>query len=334
LAQLKQVVRSLGETAAASREAAAASRDAASAARAAAQAAAACAAELAEVKRATQVTAQHLHEIKRGTGESVDLQLGQAWGMWQDRARNPLTARPRRYWSQSDEDGILAEILLRLPESGNTFLEFGVDDGRENNTMALLAQRWRGVWVGAQELAFDPAGSPRLRYLREWVSLTSLPGIVEQARAFLGVDSPTVVSLDLDGNDYHFTEALLDLGVLPDVWVGEYNGRIPVGAEWHMPYSADSEWAGTDFFGVSFSSLCTLLGRYGYLPVACSVQGANAFFVRAEFAEAFSDVPADPRELYQPPMYFLTRKWGHDAAPETLQSIVQPPEEEPRSAGS
>ena len=325
MAQLKQVVRSLGEAAAAARDAATASREAAVAASAAATSAAACAAELAEVKRATRTTAQNMHEVKRSVRESVDLQLGQAWGMWQDRARNPLTARPRRYWSQSDEDGILAEILLRLPAGGQTFLEFGVDDGRENNTMALLAQRWRGVWVGAQELAFDPVGSPRLRYLREWVTLASLPGIVAQVREFLGGDSPTVLSLDLDGNDYHFTEALLESGVRPDVWVGEYNGRIPVGAEWFMPYSAEAEWSGSDYFGVSYTSLCNLLGRYGYFPVACSVQGANAFFVRAEFADAFADVPADPRELYQPPMYFLTRRWGHDASPETLQSIVHPP---------
>ena len=266
-----------------------------------------------------------MHEVKRSTSESVDLQLGQAWGMWQDRARNPLTARPRRYWSQSDEDGILAEILARIPGTGDTFLEFGVDDGHENNTMALLAQRWRGVWVGAQELAFDPADSPLLRYLQEWVTLASLPGIVEQVREFLGVQAPTVVSLDLDGNDYHFTAALLEMGVLPVVWVAEYNGRIPVGAEWYMPYAEDSEWSGSDYFGVSLTSLCTLLGRYGYFPVACSVQGANVFFVRGEFADAFTDVPSDPRDLYQPPMYFLTRRWGHETSVETLQSIVRPP---------
>lgn len=292
---------------------------------AAATSAAACAAELAEVKcKLTRTTAQNMHEVKRSVRESVDLQLGQAWGMWQDRARNPLTARPRRYWSQSDEDGILAEILLRLPAGGQTFLEFGVDDGRENNTMALLAQRWRGVWVGAQELAFDPVGSPRLRYLREWVTLASLPGIVAQVRAVLGSDSPTVLSLDLDGNDYHFTEALLESGVLPDVWVGEYNGRIPVGAEWFMPYLAEAEWSGPTTSGCPTPrcATCWAVMATSRSPAAC----------RARTRSSFERNSPTPSQMCPPtPVSCTSRRcissptMGYHALPETLQSIVHPP---------
>jgi len=53
---------------------------------------------------------------------------------------NPLLACGRRHFSQNDEDGILLEIL-RLIEitPPAAFLEFGVGDGIENNTIILLA---------------------------------------------------------------------------------------------------------------------------------------------------------------------------------------------------
>jgi hypothetical protein len=50
-------------------------------------------------------------------------------------------------------------------------LEFGVGDGTENNTLILLSIGWRGVWVGGENLAFDPDVNPkRLFYKKEWVS--------------------------------------------------------------------------------------------------------------------------------------------------------------------
>ena len=98
---------------------------------------------------------------------------------------------------------------------------------------------------------------------------------------FIGVESPDVLSMDLDGNDFHFTASLLEHGVRPAIWVSEYNARFPVGVQWVMPYASDHVWSFDDYQGASFSSFCDLFARYDYFPVACSVTGANVFFVHA-----------------------------------------------------
>jgi hypothetical protein len=73
-----------------------------------------------------------------------------------DEDRHPLRIRGRRHFSQNDEDGILLEILRRLDiVDPRSFIEFGVGDGTENNTIILLAKKWRGAWVGGENLAFD-----------------------------------------------------------------------------------------------------------------------------------------------------------------------------------
>jgi hypothetical protein len=85
---------------------------------------------------------------------------------------NPLLAGDRPHFSQNDEDGILLEILRRIEITQPlAFLEFGVGDGTENNTIILLALGWRGVWVGGQSLSFQvPIDSNRLVFLQRWIT--------------------------------------------------------------------------------------------------------------------------------------------------------------------
>jgi hypothetical protein len=70
---------------------------------------------------------------------------------------NPLTRKGCKYFSQNDEDGILLEIFRRIDNGGDTkkaFIEFGVGNGLENNSLILLMQGWRGFWAGGEDLAF------------------------------------------------------------------------------------------------------------------------------------------------------------------------------------
>src|SRR5262245_463118 len=52
-------------------------------------------------------------------------------------------------YSQCDEDGILAEIFRRIGTTDKSFVEFGIGDGLENNTIALLFDGWHGLWIEA-----------------------------------------------------------------------------------------------------------------------------------------------------------------------------------------
>lgn len=250
-----------------------------------------------------------------------------AWGLQQssNRDANPLTRRPRRYWSQADEDGILEEVLARVgPDMPGTFVEFGVGNGSECNTLALLAKGWHGAWIGGEDLMFQPHSGGRLSFMKEWVTASNVGGVFQRALRSVRTDSPDVISMDLDGNDYHFTQKLLATGLRPRTWIAEYNARFPVGVRWVMDYDGSHSWALDDHFGASLTSIVDLFESFSYFPVACSVQGANVFFVDERFRDKFLDIPTNLAELYQPPLYGLVPDWGHEASAKTLRSLTRP----------
>src|SRR5689334_5694165 len=84
-----------------------------------------------------------------------DLLIRAAWEYSESVAKNPLNRFGAKYFSQADEDGITCEIVRRLGIKNGIFAEFGVGNGLENNTLILLANGWRGFWVGGQDLAFN-----------------------------------------------------------------------------------------------------------------------------------------------------------------------------------
>jgi len=59
-----------------------------------------------------------------------------------------------KVYSQNDEDGIIQEIFSRIGATSKTFVEFGVGNGLENNTLTLLLKGWNGLWIeGAEQYA-------------------------------------------------------------------------------------------------------------------------------------------------------------------------------------
>ena len=259
-----------------------------------------------------------------------DIRQGQIidnWGLRPQRTSNPLTTCAKRYWSQADEDGILEKIIARTgPETNGVFLEYGVGDGSECNTLALLARGWSGGWISGENLMFTPHPSGRLSFSRKWLTTDNILPVTETALKRLGLhlNDVDVVSLDLDGNDYHFTRTLLQEGIRPRVWISEYNARFPVGSQWVMDYEADHLWASDDYFGASISSFAQLFASHGYFPVACSATGANVFFVANNYLHLFHDVPRELAEIYHPPIYGLARSSACKPSAKLLASLTRP----------
>lgn len=245
------------------------------------------------------------------------------WNILPDRQLNPLTRYPRRYFSQSDEDGILEKILERIQAESGCFIELGVGDGTENNTLCLLSRNWRGVWIDYGDLKFTPPPNGRLRFLQSWITLENIGELAKQALSALGEHTIDLVSMDLDGNDYHFTKQLLESGIHPTVWIAEYNANFPPGSSWIMPYDKEHKWRSDSHFGASYTAFCRLFSDYDYFPVACSVTGANVFFVKNSFSSAFIDIPKIEAEIYQPPLYIILPKYGNDLSPKTLSHLVE-----------
>ena len=227
---------------------------------------------------------------------------------------NPLTACGRRFFSQNDEDGILLEILRRLEISGsNVFLEFGVGNGTECNTIILLALGWRGLWVGGESLSFDLPEESRLRFLNRWITRENAAQLAHEGLAALNaeVGDVRVASVDIDSNDGTIVRALLAGGVLPDVFVVEYNAKFPPGVEFEMPYDEGHVWEGDDYQGVSLQSWIGIFTSMQYSLVACNENGTNAFFVKTDSMHLFADVPKNMDQIYRIGHYGRYEQSGH-----------------------
>lgn len=239
---------------------------------------------------------------------------------------NPLTRQGRKFFSQNDEDGILREILRRI-HGGDTrdkkFIEFGVGNGLENNTLLLVMQGWRGFWVGGEELALGlKPEHGKLAFHQGWINRET--ALAHYLRGCMYLDSAhiDVFSLDLDGTDLYVAEAILAAGHRPTVMVCEYNGKFPPPIEFTVPYDPKFTWNGSDYFGASLQSYVNLLTRYEYQLIACNITGANAFFVHKPYAEQFSDVPASIDQIFVAADYGFVTGIGHPIYRETIESFL------------
>lgn len=220
-----------------------------------------------------------------------------------NRNEKSLSRFGRQVFSQSDEDGITLEIVQRLFDRKGVVVEIGVGDGIENNSLVLLALGWRAVWVGNEDLGFEVSEFAKsISYAKSWVTKDNIFATVKQGCRDIDSDFSVVdiLMVDLDGNDFYVTEALLDGGMKPSVLVLEYNSYLPPPIDWKMEYNAENIWVPPSLnYGASLQAYADLLSRRGYFLVACNAQtGNNAFFVKNELAGKFGDVSREISDLY------------------------------------
>lgn len=250
-----------------------------------------------------------------------NLQVMQSWLLQSTAHPNPLCKYGNKCFSQTDEDGITFEICRRIGLAEGQFIEFGIGDGTENNTLALAAAGWSGTWFGNENLAFSTEGS-RIKYKQGWITLDNVFDIVLEA----GVDPPCVdlVSFDLDGNDYYMIDKLLTHGLKPKVFISEYNAKFMPPIRFKIELDESHRWNHDDYFGASLSSLDDLFSGHGYRLVCCnSASGANAFFVQSHYADLFADVPDGISNIYSPPNYNLLSSYGHRPSIKSIEHLIQ-----------
>ena len=256
--------------------------------------------------------------------EIRDLMMAFQTNKLQNSHANPLNRFGKKCFSQTDEDGITIEILRRINlTAGGTFIEFGVGNGMENNTLILKALGWKGFWVGGEDLCFEiNKQQQNFIYLKEWVTLDNIIKLMSDGTRFIGTKEIDVISLDLDGNDIYFVQKLLENRYFPKLFIVEYNAKFPPPVRWQIDYSASHIWQNDDYFGASLSSFNDLFIKHGFRLICCnSHTGANAFFIREDFMELFKDIPQDIDKIYVPPRYYLYHTFGHKSSLETIKRL-------------
>ena len=235
-----------------------------------------------------------------------------------------LVAFGSKVYSQNDEDGIICEIFNRIGATSKSFVEFGVGNGLENNTYALLFKGWKGLWIDGdpQLVATIRLNLPKtiasgaLTVIHSFITRENIDSLIVAGSRQGEVD---LLSIDIDGNDFYVFDAIKCIKAR--VIVIEYNAKFPPSWSFCMDYDSSHRWLGDDYFGASLKFLEEGFRRKGYSLVGCNLTGSNAFFVRADLVDDKFQSPFTAEQHFQPARYYLSEVMsGHKSSYRTLEN--------------
>jgi len=208
-----------------------------------------------------------------------------------------------KVYSQGDEDGIIDTIFHRLGIEKGTFVEIGVENGLECNTLLLLHQGWKGFWFEANE---DYAKQIQSKFssIKELglgigkITKENINEIFKNA----GIKDLDFLSIDIDGMDIYLLESL---EIKPKVICIEYNAKWPAHISRKPVYDPNYIWSGTDYMGSSLKAITEVADQKGYELVGTSITGANAFYVIKNLINDKFSKNKEITDLYNPPRYWL-----------------------------
>jgi hypothetical protein len=251
---------------------------------------------------------------------------------WSEELAAPRCADPKRLlrygfkvYSQCDEDGIIQEIFKRIETTNRIFVEFGVESGVECNTVKLLLEGWRGLWLDGDDKNFEQitarfksfVDGGHLAVRRSFITAENINTLISHG----GLRGPIdLLSIDIDNNDYWVWKAI-DV-IDPRVVVIEYNATLRPPLSLVVPYNPQQTWSGSNYFGASLEALVKLGRTKGYRLVGCNFAGSNAFFVREDLAKDLFLDPPTAEEHYEPPRYYFSLlNAGHPADPRPYLNV-------------
>jgi len=220
-----------------------------------------------------------------------------------------------KVYSQLDEDGIIQEIFRRIGTNKRTFVEFGVENGLENNTLKLLLEGWRGLWIEAdtnhvtsiKRRFSDVIAANRLAVRLAFITAENINDLI----GAWGTGEIDLLSIDIDGNDFYVWQAINV--VKPRVVVIECNWKFPPPLSIVQAYDPNNFWRNTDYMGASLEALVKLGARLGYSLVGTNLVGLNAFFVRNELVEEKFQRPFSAQNHYNRRDFLWPYFAGHTA---------------------
>ena len=220
-----------------------------------------------------------------------------------------------KVYSQADEDGIINEILNRISVTAKTFVELGVQEGEECNTLFLLKSGWKGLWVDMSSNVnilnkkFSKYMNNKLKFKKKKITANNLNTILEDHKDFLD-ECVDLLSIDLSKNTYHILKNLKFYK--PNIIVTEYNAKLRDKIQWESEYDENDVWEGTDDFGASLKSFQIMLEDKGYKLVGCNITGVNAFFVKKELVNEKFLNNFSSEFHYEPLRMWLIKKYENE----------------------
>lgn len=205
-----------------------------------------------------------------------------------------LSEHKRDVYSQTGEDGIIEKILDIIPDNDKWCIEFGAWDGLFlTNTRNLIESKgYSAVLIEADKNKFSDL-QRNYSHRNNVIAINKFVWIGEDDNLDQILSATPVpydfdlLSIDIDGNDYHVWKAISKYK--PKVIVIEYNPTIPTHIQFVQPADPSLNQ------GASLLSLVELGKEKGYELV--SALPFNAFFVRREYYPLFQIESNSPEVL-------------------------------------
>lgn len=210
--------------------------------------------------------------------------------------------------SKYGEDGLLLYLFSKIGVTNRTFVEIGVEDGKECNTANLsLNFGWQGMIVDASEerlkigRAFykERLGKnfSKVKIVSSFVTAENINKLILDNGISGEID---LLSIDIDGNDYWVWKAINAIN--PRVVVTEYNASL--GFDKSMIIKYDPEFGigkrpPLYYHSASLPAFKKLANVKGYILVGCESHGIDAFFVRRDLVQG-KLIELKPQEAFYP----------------------------------
>src|SRR6266516_1232055 len=227
-----------------------------------------------------------------------------------DRRRQARVSRNSSGFSRWDEEKILKQLIRELlpADQYHSAVDIGAGDGvRWSNTYALFSQGWRGLGVEGDPRQVIKLARAYQRYPNAFACRARVTPrtVIPLLNAYEIEKDFSVLSLDIDGNDYWVLHALL-AEFRPRLIVTEINEKIPPPIRFIVKYNPDFELR-HHFFGYSIASLADLCAEFDYSIVALEynnaflaandLPGVTALDVQTAYPEGYRDRP-DRKEKF------------------------------------
>ena len=170
---------------------------------------------------------------------------------------------------------------------------------------------------------FKYKNTKNFNYTKNWITTDNILKITETNMNKMKIKELDVISLDLDGNDFHFCKELLSSKLHPKLFIVEYNPKFFPPIEFVMKYNRFHNWILDDNYGASLESFNQLFEGYEYKLICCNAHtGSNAFFVKREYMNLFNDVPKDINNIFMEPNFDLACKYAHFNSSDVIENII------------
>jgi hypothetical protein len=215
-----------------------------------------------------------------------------------------------KVFSQRGEDGIIQHLTKTVDIKNRTFIEFGVEDFLESNCRFLMMKDdWRGFVIDGSGSKLNKLKKSYFYWRHDLVAFESFitRENINELLAKSGFDEDLgILSVDLDGNDYHVLEAITFFK--PRILICEFNAVFGPTRKISTPYDPrffrTAKHYSNLYFGASLSAMTFLANKKGYSLVGTNSISSNAFFVRHDLLNPRLDsvgaeqafVPSNVRE--------------------------------------